>query len=157
MRFKLKGGKWSYGFYMRSNIRRQMHSQKLSRNCQEGKKGSARSDFLRENVQRDDVANFTTLIPQPNRPVYRGLTGWPSYEQTAAQAQLFLQCLTLPTPLLEPLVLFTALETSLQDSEDHPRGHEVWHRTTVVCLNIVSHVLRQVALKFPAQAREITL
>lgn len=34
MRFKLKGSKLSYGFYMRSNIRRQMLSQKRSRDCQ---------------------------------------------------------------------------------------------------------------------------
>lgn len=62
---------------MRSNIRGQMHSQKLSRDYLKEKKESRRSDFAGGNVQKVNLANFSwlSLIPQSNRPVHSGLTG----------------------------------------------------------------------------------
>lgn len=45
---------------MRSSIRGQIHSQNQSRDCQKEKEESARSDFVGGNVQRDNLADFST-------------------------------------------------------------------------------------------------
>ena len=69
MKFKIKGSKWSGGFYVRSKIWRQIHSQKLSKDCQKGKRKcnfslfpevESAPDFVGGDVQRDNLANITT-------------------------------------------------------------------------------------------------
>lgn len=139
MKFKLKGSKWSCGFYVRSNIWRQMHSQKLSKDCEKEKKKvqgqpcmlyapESAPDFVGGNIKRDNLANIATGCLWFLNPADQFIVDWlGGFHITRLQLKPSSSMPYLTYSAVVPFApIYIAWKPSLQDIEHPTRSHDIF-------------------------------